>query len=737
LAIMTKSGEVTLRIEGMHCAGCVRSIEHGISQLPGVSECRVNLAIGSAAVVYDVDRLDEKAIIGRVAELGYSATAGKFDLLRANEQEAESARRSFVLAAVLSAPLVVLAMWPMFTGGPVHSLPVDTLAQALLAAVVLLYAGRGILADAIRQAIRFRVNMNSLIAMGTLAAYGWSIYAFTQVSAGRPAPLYFESAGMIVTLILLGRYLEARARRKAGAAIQSLLRLRPAATTAIIDGAEVQMAAADVGPGMVLLVRPGERLPADGSVLEGNPSVDESLLTGESMPVEKRAGDGVLGGALNGNSPFKMTVTSVGEDSFLANVIQLVAEAQSKKAPVQKLADRVAAVFVLAVMGVALITLALWLWLAPGHPMLVQSVISVLIIACPCALGLATPTAVLAGTGRAAREGIIIKGGDVLERLTTIDTVVFDKTGTLTDGRPDVVAVRTFGHLSEQSMIRVAGSLEAGSEHPVGAAIARYMRGRQVEPCVIRNALARPGYGMTGEFDGHRVVLGSRSLMDAEGVNFGPSLLPGTREMELGRTVVYAAIDGNVVGTISLADRLRGDARELIAHLKDGRRRVSMITGDNRRTAEGIARSLGLEEYEAEIKPDQKKLIVQSYRRAGYRVAMVGDGINDAPALAEADVGVAIGSGADVAMETADVVLVRDDLMSIQKMFTLARLSLRVIKQNLFWAFFYNSVAIPVAAGVFYPLIGLTLSPMIAAAAMSLSSVFVVLNSVRLNTVEL
>jgi Cu+-exporting ATPase len=415
----------------------------------------------------------------------------------------------------------------------------------------------------------------------------------------------------------------------------------------------------------------------------------------------------------------------------------MVTEAQASKAPVQQLADPVAAVFVPIAIGLALVTLASWLLLAPDSPLLIKSVVSVLIIACPCALGLATPTAVLVGAGRAAREGVIIRGGDVLEKISMIDTVVFDKTGTLTHGELEVVQVKTFGQLSEHHTIRLVGSIESQSEHPVAQAILNHMRQQQVEAAVVRNVESRPGFGMVGECDGRRLVIGSRSLMEAENVSFGPALMQGEQEMDRGRTVVFVALDGQVVGLISLADRLRGDARDLIARLKRNMVKVTMLSGDNRKTAEGAARALGLDSFEAEIKPEQKKVIVESLRKAGFNVAMVGDGVNDAPALAMASVGIAIGSGTDVAMETADVVLVRPDLLGVQKMFDIARQSMKTIKQNLFWAFFYNIVAIPIAAGLLYPFTGLTLSPVIAALAMSFSSVFVVTNSLRLGRMEL
>ncbi len=735
---MAKTTELTLKIDGMHCASCVNSIEKGVSDLPGVTACKVNLALSSAVVSYDTGRANQNKIIDKIKELGYGAAPGTPDILASNLNEEAAARKRFLVSLAFAIPLMAVAMWPMVAGQGLVSHLWDGVAQAVLAGVILFWAGRNILADAFKQGRRFKANMNTLIAMGTLTAFGWSLYGLSAATLSAKAePFYFDSAGMIITLILLGRYLEARSKGKAGEAIKALLNLRPTSTVTIIDNVEVEINVGSVRPEMILLVKPGERIPADGDVIEGSPVIDESTLTGESMPVEKKEGEKVIGGSLNGNIPFKFKVTAAGEGSFLATIIRMVSEAQGKKAPVQKLADRVAAVFVPIVIGIALVTLVLWLLLDRSNPMLIKSVISVLIIACPCALGLATPTAVLAGTGRAAREGVIIRGADVLEGLTKVDTVVFDKTGTLTYGELAVEEVKTFGRMAERELVSIVGSAESQSEHPLARAIVHYMKSQQAEPVVVKNIAARPGFGLQADLDGRRLLVGNRSLMESEGVAFGQALTPAEQEMNKGRTVIFAALDTELVGLISVADKLRSDAREVVTKLRSSMSRVTMLSGDNRRTAEGVAGSVGLDSFEAEIRPDQKQIIVESYRKAGFKVAMVGDGINDAPALAAADVGVAIGSGTDVAVETADVVLVRPELSTLVKMFEVARSTLRIIKQNLFWAFFYNVAAIPLAAGLFYPLFGWTLSPTIAAAAMAFSSVFVVTNSLRLNRLEL
>ncbi len=721
----------------MHCASCVANIERGVSSLAGVAACRVNLATRSALIDFDRSQLEPSRIIEQIESLGFGAEPGTPDVLEANIKAEGSALRDMLWSLGITLPLMVVAMWPMGAGAEMISVAFDGALQALLAAIVLAYPGRSILRDAFLQARHFRANMNTLIAMGTLTAFAWSLYAYYRALAGHVEPFYFESSGMIITLILVGRYLESRAKRRAGKAIEELVRLRPTLATAIINDVEVVIDAATAQPGMTFLVRPGEKVPVDGEIIEGEASLDESLLTGESLPVDKRGGEPVIGGSINGNTAFRMKATAVGEDCFVAGVIRLVSEAQARKAPVQNLADRVAAVFVPGIIGIAVITGLLWFFLAPGSDMLVRSVISVLIIACPCALGLATPAAILVGTGRGAREGIIIKGGDILESLSTIDTVVFDKTGTLTRGSLEVVGLETFGRISEQNLVRMVGSVENQSEHPVGRAVVRLMNERQIAPAVVREVETRPGFGMVGDCDGRRLVIGNRALMDQEQVSFGPALRRGEREMETGRTVVFVALDGQVIGLVSLADQVRGDARELIEQLKPRMKRVVMISGDNHKTAAGVARSLHLDDFEAEIKPDQKKIIVDSYCRAGFKTAMVGDGINDAPALAAATIGVAVGSGTQVAIEAADVVLVRSELETVSRMFNLSLATMKTIRQNLFWAFFYNVLAIPVAAGLFYPLFGLSMSPALAALAMSFSSVFVVTNSIRLGRVSL
>ncbi len=733
---MANSEELTLKIEGMHCAGCVSVIEKGVDKLNGVDSCNVNLAIHSATIEFDSEITSEK-IIQTIEELGYKATIGRPDILAANEKERKKTKADFILSFVLALPLMVIAMSPMFFGHIIFGELYNAITQAVLAGIVIFYSGKSIIKDAFLQTRYFRANMNSLIAMGSLSAYFWSLYVLYKIMNGKTDMLYFESGAMIITLILLGRFLEAKSKGKAGEAIEALLKLTPSKAMAVINGVEIEIDTSVVKEGMTLLVRPGERIPADGKLTENNPFIDESMLTGESMPVEKKESDSVYGGSLNGTIPFKMIVTASGDKTFLASIIRLVSDAQSKKAPVQKLADRVSSVFVPIVLGIALITAACWYFFAPNDPMFIRSVISVLIIACPCSLGLATPTAILAGTGRAAKEGIIIRGGDILEKVTKVDSIIFDKTGTLTHGELEIAFLKSFGEKSDTEFLTIVASAEKQSEHPVANAIVKHAENNKVEFVTIQNIESLPGAGLKGDYDGRKLLIGNKHLMDQENIDISTAEKFAEDQMDKGRTIVYAALENRVIGVIALADKIRSEAKEVIGNLRKIIKEVTMLSGDSRKTACGVARSIGLENFEAEVRPDQKQMIVESLQKAGYTIAMVGDGINDAPALAKADVGIAIGTGTDIAIESSDIVLVQTELYSVEKLFVLSKQTLRVIKQNLFWAFIYNILAIPVAAGLFYPIFGITLSPMLAAAAMSFSSLFVVSNSLRLNKLEL
>ncbi|MEW6015859.1 MAG: heavy metal translocating P-type ATPase [Candidatus Zixiibacteriota bacterium] len=731
---MAESRELNLKISGMHCASCAANIERELSDVEGINQVAVNYALGTARVEFRPEEVEEKAIYGTISELGYGATPAAF----ASDdfaQEAKAAKRNFITSVLFAAPIMILSMGGMLWSQLRLEPRLEGGILFLLTVPVLFYSGREIFADAWRQARHFRANMNSLIALGSLAAFLFSSFVLFQTLLGEhthQAHYYFETAAAIVTLILLGRFLESRAKGKARDAIGALMRLQPDTAVAVIDGLEKVISRTAITAGMVLVVKAGEKIPADGRIIEGSPSIDESMLTGESVPVDKKAGDMVFGGSVNGNRSFRFEVTGTGEETFLAQIIRLVSEAQGRKAPVQKLADRIAGIFVPIVLIIAVITFVAWFFLDPDNLMLLKAPVAVLIIACPCALGLATPTAILAGTGKAARRGIYIRGGDILENAAKSKQVIFDKTGTLTAGHFEVVDFRTVNPDEEDLLFEMGASLESGSTHPLALGIVEKARSQNTELTSPKNLEEFPGFGLKGEIQGRQVLAGSAAALQRENIRLGELEGPAEEAMSRGLTVVFVAVEGQVVGFFSLRDKVKEEASEVVHKLKESGREVIMLTGDNHRTAQGVAAQLGIDRFEAAIKPDQKAVIVEAFRRAGNNVVMVGDGINDAPALAAADIGVALGSGTDVAMESADIILVKNNLESLLEALEISGKTFRTIKQNLFWAFFYNVISIPIAAGALYPLFGLTLSPVIAAGAMAFSSLFVVTNSLRL-----
>jgi Cu+-exporting ATPase len=738
--MMSKIKELDLKIGGMHCAGCATGIEKGLSRLEGVVRAQVNFALGTATVDYEPDSIREELIIEKVSELGYHPErAEAVEISIGDEQNAT--KRNFLRALIFTIPIILLSVSGMFVSLQFVSHKLAGVILLILTLPVLFWAGREIFADGWNQTRHFRANMNSLIALGSSVAFLYSSYVVADVLFFRKPGLphyYFETSAMIITLILFGRHLENRARGRARDAIGSLLRLRPERATAIMDGVETELDVSAIKSGMTILVKPGAKIAADGTIIEGEPSVNEAMLTGESLPVEKKEGDSVLGGSINGNKAFKFEVTGAGENTFLAGIIRLVTQAQSRKAPVQRLADRIAGVFVPIVLVIAVATFVIWYLIDPHSSMLLKAPVAVLIIACPCALGLATPTAILAGTGRAARRGIYIRGGDILENSVKANHVIFDKTGTLTRGEFEVLQVRAADEDEdkETELLRLAASAESGSQHPLATAVVERAKTLQVDLHSPKNLTEFPGFGLKAEVSGKAVLVGNQVTMEKEKVDISQFDEWADEEMALGHTVVYVAADGQALGFLSLADKIKDEAAGVIDKVKNSGRQVVMLTGDNHRTAAGVAKNLGVDRFEAAVKPDQKALIVDTFRRADRNVMMVGDGINDAPALAAANIGVALGSGTDVAMESADIILVRDDLNALIEALEISRLTFRTIKQNLFWAFFYNIIAIPLAAGLFYPLFGWGLSPIIAAAAMAFSSLFVVTNSLRLLQVK-
>ncbi len=654
-------------------------------------------------------------------------------------------RRRLVVSVVLGLPVVVIAMGRHMLPGLFGHAPalLDWL-ELLLATPVVLWCGWPFFVRGWRSILTGHLNMFTLIAIGTGIAWLYSVVAVLAPglfpAAFRDAHgsvgLYFEAAAVIVALVLLGQVLEIRAREATSGAIKALLDLAPDTARRIeANGDERDVPLAEIGKGDRLRVRPGDKVPLDGTLIEGGSAVDESMLTGESLPVEKAAGDPVTGGTLNGRGSFVMTVERTGGDTTLQKIVEMVAAAQRSRAPVQRLVDQVAAWFVPIVIGVAILAFAVWALFGPppvlAHAMIVA--VSVLIIACPCALGLATPMSIMVGVGRGAESGVLIRNAEALERLAAVDTLVVDKTGTLTLGKPRLVGVETVaGGPDEATLLRLAAGLERGSEHPLAEAIVEGAREQGLALVDARGFDSLTGKGVTGEVEGRRVALGNAALLAGLGIDPAPLAEAVARRQEAGETVMHVVVDGRLAGLVAVADPVKEDAAAALADLRADGVRIVMLTGDNRRTAMAVAGRLGIEEVEAEVLPDQKSAVVAKLRDAGRVVAMAGDGVNDAPALAAADVGIAMGTGADVAVESAGVTLVKGNLGGIVRARRLSRATLRNIRQNLAFAFGYNSLGVPIAAGVLYPVFGILLSPMVAAAAMSLSSVSVIGNALRL-----
>jgi len=680
-----------LPVAGMSCAACARSIERALARTDGVSNARVNFATSTATVEYDAKRVDENRLVAEIRQLGYD--------VREDDDDRGRVPRLIVSGACAAALL------------PLGMLERGVWAQAILSLPVMLYAAAPFFRDAWKALLRLEANMNSLIALGSGAAF---VYSWVELLRGR-TDVYFEAAAVIVTLILVGRTLEAQARRKASESVRRLIDLRPQKARVERRGEEVEVDASALQVGDVVVLRPGERAACDGMVLSGESAMDESMLTGESIPAEKKAGDSVYRGTINRFGSLRFEARKVGADTALDRIIELVAKAQSSRAPVARLADTVSGWFTLLVLGIAAVTCAAWLWFEPG--LALQNAVAVLIVACPCALGLATPVAIVAGTGRGADRGILIKSGEALERAARVTTVAFDKTGTLTEGRPRVAEIHPEKDFTEDGVLVLAAAAESDSEHPLARAIEERARGLLV-PLASRFE-AQAGLGVTALVEGREVEVRKAPQGDAS---------PNAR----GLTLVDVSIDGDRVGTIGIADQARKEAAKAIRLVRDAGYRTLMLTGDNEGAAARIAQQTGVETFRAGLLPEGKEEEIARLQDAGEIVAMVGDGINDAPALARADVGIAIGSGADAATETGDITILRNDLRAVPEALDLAKRTMRVIRQNLFWAFGYNVLAIPVAAGLLYPFNGWLLSPMIASGAMAFSSLSVVLNSLRL-----
>lgn len=743
-----REATITLQIEGMHCASCVGKIEDALTAAPGVTAASVNLATQSAQVRHLTGTTTPAELARIVSEAGYPARpAGddRQDDTGRRDEEIAHARRMTLIAGVLTLPVFILEMGSHVIPG-FHHLVHTTLGQTnswmlqfVLTTLVLIWPGRGFFRHGVPMLLKGAPDMNSLVALGTAAAWAFSTVALfvpSLLPEGTRA-VYFEAAAVIVTLILLGRWLEARARGRTGAAIQRLVGLQPRSARVERGGQVLEIAIEDLGPGDVVHVRPGERIAVDGEVIQGQSNVDEAMISGEPLPVPKTQGDEVTGGTINGNGTLVFRATRVGRDTVLAQIVAMVEEAQGAKLPIQSLADRVVRMFVPAVIATAALTVLLWLALGPA-PVLTFALVagvSVLIIACPCAMGLATPTSIMVGTGRAAELGVLFRKGDALQTLDECRVVAFDKTGTLTQGKPEVTHIETVNGIAEADMLRLVGAVEALSEHPIARTIEA--RARQATPALPEASgfEAIPGYGLMADVEGYRLQIGAYRLMQRDGI--GTDALDETVAQlgARGETPVFVAIDGRIAGLIGVADPLKPNSAACIAALHAAGIRTALITGDTVQTARAIAGRLGMDHVEAEVLPADKRAAVQALRERLGTVAFVGDGINDAPALAEADVGVAMGTGTDVAIEAADVILMSGDPNGVVTARSLSAHTMRNIRQNLFWAFAYNTALIPVAAGALYPLTGVLLSPMLAAGAMALSSVFVLSNALRLRRV--
>ncbi|MCU9810906.1 heavy metal translocating P-type ATPase [Paraclostridium sp. AKS81] len=752
--------KVDFKIGGMTCASCAKAIERAVNKLDGIEDINVNVATERATINYDISKLKLTQIRNTIEKAGYKVlekSESKNENLDEDklikEKEMKTLFTKFLVAVGFSIPLLYIAMGPMVPS-PIGPWPVPNIINPttnslnyaliqLILVIPVMIAGNKFYKNGFKAIINKSPNMDSLVAIGTLAAFVYSLYTTFQmananmVSSHEHHQLYYESAGIIIALILLGKYLESRSKGKTSEAIKKLMGLQPKVAIVIKNKKEIEIPIEEVEVGDLIVVKPGSKIPVDGIVIEGHTSVDESMLTGESMPVEKNIGDKVTGASINKNGSIKFKAEKVGSDTALSQIIRLVEDAQGKKAPIAKLADTVSGYFVPTVITIAIVTALLWFTIGgQGVEFALTIFISVLVIACPCALGLATPTAIMVGTGKGAENGILIKGGEALELAHKIDTIIFDKTGTITEGKPKVTDIVVSKSIDKDYLLKIAASAEKGSEHPLGEAIVRFGEEKNIDFMKVEKFRAIPGYGIEVSIDNKNVLLGNKKLMDDRKISLGNLSKTSDELASQGKTPMYIALENELGGIIAVADVVKSSSKKAIDKLHSMGIKVAMVTGDNKKTANAIAKEVGIDIVLAEVLPQDKSNEVKKLQNQGRFVAMVGDGINDAPALAQADIGIAIGSGTDVAMESADIVLMRSDLMDVPTSIKLSKETIKNIKQNLFWAFAYNTVGIPVAAGILYIFGGPLLNPMIAAAAMSLSSVSVIGNALRLKGFE-
>ena len=731
----------SFKIEGMSCSACANRVERITKKIDGVESANVNFATEKLTVRVDAEKV-------RYSDIKLAVDKAGFKLIKEEDQIKEVSKKKdeskillnrFIFSLIFTVPLLIISMGHM-VGMPLPSIidpmknPLNFALVQLVLTIPVMVAGYKFYKIGYKNLFKLSPNMDSLIAIGTSAAVAYGLFAIYKILNGEThyaMHLYFESAVVILTLITLGKYLEAVSKGKTSEAIKKLMGLAPKTATIIKNGKEVSIPIEEVIVGDIILVKPGEKLPVDGEIIEGSTSIDESMLTGESIPVEKNIGSTVIGASINKAGFIKYKATKVGKDTALAQIVKLVEEAQGTKAPIAKMADIIAAYFVPTVMALAIIAAVGWLIAGESTVFALTIFISVLVIACPCALGLATPTAIMVGTGKGAENGVLIKGGEALETTYKIDTIVFDKTGTITEGKPKVTDIICNG-IKEEEVLVLAASAEKGSEHPLGEAIVREAEDRSLEFKSLEHFKAVPGHGIEVTIEGKDILLGNKKLMIENNINIESLHVESDRLATEGKTPMYIAINNKLSGIIAVADTVKENSKAAIEELKKMNVNVAMITGDNKKTAEAIAKSVGIDIVLAEVLPEDKANEVKKLQGQNRKVAMVGDGINDAPALVQADVGIAIGSGTDVAIESADIVLMKSDLKDVVTAIRLSKATIKNIKENLFWAFGYNVLGIPVAMGVLHIFGGPLLNPMIAAAAMSFSSVSVLLNALRL-----
>lgn len=742
------------KISGMSCAACSSAVERVTRKLEGVARSDVNLTTGKMTIEYDEGKVTPETFIAKIQKAGFGAelfiddAEKKKKEAKAQAEDMRASQRRLIMAIIFAVPLLYLSMGhmlpiplPLPEFLSMHAHPLRFAAAQLVLTVPVLIFGKNFYIHGFPALFRGNPNMDSLVAIGTMAAFLYSLVMTLMIPKNTEYvhQLYYESAAVVVTLVMLGKYMEKRSKGKTSEAIKKLMELTPDTAIRLVNGAEEEVPVDELRQGDLILIRSGARIPLDGIVAGGGGSVDESMLTGESLPVEKEGGSEVIGGSLNYDGLLQVKITRTGKDTTLAKIVQLMEDAQGKKAPISKIADKVAGYFVPAVMVIAGVAAVIWLIAGKDFSFALRIFVSVLVIACPCALGLATPTAIMVGTGLGAGNGILVKSGEALETAQKVDTVVLDKTGTITEGKPKVIEILTgstkggAGKLEEKELLRLAASAEAGSEHPLAKAILKEAENRQAEPYPVQEFRNLAGYGVWAKLeDGREIYLGKESLAAQHSSNVQEWKTQAGELAGKGQTLMYVAAEGRTVGIISVADPIKPTSAAAIDTLKKDGIRVYMLTGDNKKTADYIGRQAHVDEVAAEVLPQDKAGIIGQLQKQGRKVMMVGDGINDAPALVQAEIGCAIGSGSDIAIDSADIVLMKSDLMDVCKAIRLSHLTIRNIRQNLFWAFFYNSIGIPVAAGLLYPFTKILLSPMLGGFAMSLSSVCVVSNALRL-----